>query len=136
MKKELELKLEQDFPYLFKDLYGDKTKTCIGRGIECGDGWEPIIRRVCFWLDLYHSDSSIAQSIYFTQIKEKFGKLRIYINQNYKIVHELIFFYESISIFVCDVCGQPGELKYGNLVRTRCDLHKDWTWKEIENGNL
>ena len=45
MKEELDNKLVQDFPLLYRDRYGDMSSTCMVWGFP-GDGWEPLIREL------------------------------------------------------------------------------------------
>lgn len=48
MNEELEQKLLKDFPRLF---FNKEEKPTLQWGIECGDGWEPLIRGVCESID-------------------------------------------------------------------------------------
>lgn len=61
MNEELEQKLLEDFPALFLD---KEEEPCLRWGIECGDGWEPLIRGVC--------ESIENQGSFIAQIKEPF----------------------------------------------------------------
>lgn len=53
----------------------------------------------------------------FTQLKEKFGGLRFYVDltpglpaDTVKLLHEKISEYEALSVHVCESCGRPGIL--------------------------
>lgn len=46
MKKELDEQLVKDFPNLYKDRHSSIMSSCMGWGFDCGDGWEPLIRRL------------------------------------------------------------------------------------------
>jgi hypothetical protein len=177
MDKELQEKLYADFPELFKEKDLPMTQTCMCWGIECRNGWEPIIRNVCFSL---RRDYALARqkkyfpyqdeitvwfhnlcrkiekrfnikyntlyvvkhrsyerfpgfSIRFSQIKEKFGTLRIYHNfsDNFKpedVAHldqeDIVIARERawgeisgvlsmahlLSEQTCEDCGNPGKL--------------------------
>jgi hypothetical protein len=50
MTKELQDKLYADFPDLFSEKDLPMSETCMCWGLECGDGWEPIIRQMCVQL--------------------------------------------------------------------------------------
>jgi len=64
-----------------------------------------------------------------TQIKEKFGGLRFYINSGSKEIHEIISRYEELSYEICEVCGETGEIRkdcgwHGSRwYKTMCDKH-------------
>ena len=76
-------------------------------GIECDKGWESIIDR-CL-----STCRRIEPCIKITQIKEKFGALRIYARGGHKSTHSKIYKllndYEEYSITVCEQCGAPGQ---------------------------
>ncbi|KAK0229851.1 hypothetical protein EDD85DRAFT_849894, partial [Armillaria nabsnona] len=75
-------------------------------GLECGRGWEGLIRQIC--------DELKGKNVAFTQIKEKFGKLRIYVG---KANHETRRFLEEMeekSGKVCETCGRTGDLAVSN----------------------
>lgn len=46
MKKELDDKLCKDFPTICANRHKSMMQSCFAFGFECGDGWEPIIRRL------------------------------------------------------------------------------------------
>ena len=79
MKQKLQDKLFKDFPKLFiqKDL--DKTKTCMCWGIETPDRWYDVIYKLCETIQNHINWNNLKQ-IEFTQVKEKFGSLRVYYN--------------------------------------------------------
>jgi len=76
MKQELEQKLYNDFPKLFRQKDLDKMQTCMCWGIDTPDEWFDVIYKACNLIQ-EHCDS-IEGQIEFTQIKEKFGQLRMY----------------------------------------------------------
>lgn len=47
MRKELDEKLCNDYPLIFRDRNEDPSKTCMYWGFECSDGWYNIINRLC-----------------------------------------------------------------------------------------
>lgn len=57
------------------------------------------------------------------QIKEKFGGLCFYINDGSREIHELISEAETKSYEICEVCGEPGEMRKGGWIVTLCDKH-------------
>jgi len=77
MKEELDKALVKDFPILYQQRYDDMRTTCMYWGFSCGDGWEPLIRRLSEKLEAWnnkHPDKAVVA----TQVKEKFGTLRFY----------------------------------------------------------
>jgi len=76
MKKELELKLVECYPSLYKDYGGDPVHTCMHWGFECGDGWFNLIFLLSYELDLFSKTYKIG--ITADQVKQKFGYLRFY----------------------------------------------------------
>lgn len=111
---------------------------------------EPILSRYfCSvsdgWLQMIHD--CIAELIaagwdkQTTQIKEKFGGLRFYINCGNEEVHDIIWKYEDLSYKTCEVCGETGELRkdcgwHGSLwYKTMCDKHYNELKTERNNGN-
>lgn len=47
MTPELDQQLCRDFPEIFRDRDADPRTTAMCWGIECGSGWEPLIRTLC-----------------------------------------------------------------------------------------
>lgn len=47
MKKELEQQLYKMYPLLFSEKDLGMAHTCLFYGIECGDGWFPLIKSLC-----------------------------------------------------------------------------------------
>lgn len=118
MKKELELKLVEKYPKLFKQYMGDPSKTCMAFGLECSKGWYDIIDKLCEQLQKY-------KEVEIAQLKEKFGGLTIYLDnvpqENRKEVYDLISDTERKSYSICEYCGNPATLRRGNWLKTICD---------------
>ena len=79
MKTSLQENLFKDFPKLFKQKDLPKERTCMCWGIETPDEWYDIIYKLCLTIQNY-IDWNEAKQIEFTQVKEKFGSLRVYYN--------------------------------------------------------
>lgn len=47
MRKELDEKLCEKYPLIFRDRKGDMSKTCMVWGMCCGDGWYNILDAMC-----------------------------------------------------------------------------------------
>lgn len=107
MRKDLQDKLHRDFPQLFKGLY-----------CSCGDGWFNLIYMTCQKL----VQAGISKDFKFTQIKEKFGILRIYTN-NYSNpeINTIIHDAEHESHYICEWCGSRENITQdGGWIKTLC----------------
>jgi hypothetical protein len=58
-----------------------------------------------------------------TQVKEKFGGLRFYVNRATDKHWSYITFAESMSYRTCEVCGAPGKTYTDGWHQTLCDHH-------------
>ena len=104
-------KLERDFGYML-------THTS---GYVC-PGWEQLIRDM---LQEIASNSDKRSAPEFTQIKEKFGTLRVYGYNINDDEQEIIDKYERLSAKTCEVCGAEGEMRDKNgWLMVRCEEHK------------
>lgn len=74
-------------------------------GIECGDGWKEIIQPILDYVDNYNIDKSEEERITISQIKEKFGTLRVYVNNGTEELREIIRNAEHESSITCEFCG-------------------------------
>lgn len=127
MNKDLEKKLSEKFPILYKNLY--KKNTCMMWGIQCDDGWYNIIHDLSSEIDSWCEKNKL--KIEALQVKEKFGTLRFYIglcedssfwnNDQYNEISNIIKKYEDLSAKTCELTGNVGELKIkGYLYKTLC----------------
>lgn len=105
-------------------------ESCMGWGIECGDGWYDIISSVC-WVIAEHEnnknyrDDQTYYPIKFDQIKEKFGGLRIYYSGGDDYISGTIRMAEEMSYKICEVCGQKGQPNKNGWISTLCDIHRN-----------
>lgn len=113
MRKELQDKLYEDFPNLYAQKDLDMTKTCMCWGICCGDGWYDLLREL--------SEKLEPLGVQATQVKEKFGGLRFYLDKGNEEAWALVHKAEKESYKTCEVCGQPGRQRGRGWVRTLCD---------------
>ena len=114
MNKKIERKLREEFPSLFKNLYGDQGETCMAYGCSIRDGWEELLRDTCTKM-VECQERNPQTEIYFSQIKEKFGYLRLGYTWNEpneplerKVRQELSLIIakaESESGNICENCG-------------------------------
>jgi hypothetical protein len=89
------------------------------KALECHDGWIPLIKQLCEEIELLKGEIDV----HFTQIKEKWGLLRIYVNSAPDEIYKLLNSYEIKSGTICEVCGEPGIRRKGGWISTLCDAH-------------
>lgn len=168
MREELDKKLVEKYPEIFRNRHGDMRTTAMCWGFECGDGWYNIIDTLCGLLsseyryakeryedliewknDKGHkpwskdpiTDEEIAAAKQkmeeererlpvATQVKEKFGTLRFYVDKGDDRCYNLISFAESMSGRTCETCGKPGTWYPLGWNQTLCDEHADEAYGE------
>lgn len=141
MKPELEHQLYEKYPKLFRQKDLSQMETCMCWGVACGDGWHSLIDTACEKLQKLACETGY--TIEFTQVKEKFGGLRMYlhIEENKEqqrsidpqrqlscgavseLAHTITMEAENQSVTTCDQCGEQGKQRGGPWISTRCDQH-------------
>lgn len=97
--------------------------------LQCvGSGWEHIVKHV------YEEASKYDPKIIFVQVKEKFGRLRIYWDSPERTESEskhtlpfcdVIAHAEMVSGNTCELCGKPGKvISSGYWLMARCPEHE------------
>lgn len=120
MNRDLEDRLIRKYPFLFKDAIKCMGESLMVFGCECDDGWYKI-------LDDLLEKISQCESLYLTQVKEKFGRLTVYfeLEKPNKATMDKAYIYTdeaaAKSISVCEMCGEPGEIRKGMWLKTLCD---------------
>ena len=80
-----------------------------------GEGWRPLVEKLV--QDIVAIDTTVCIS----QIKEKFGTLRFYINGGNDAVYDLIDKAEQESGEICEECGtKEGVTTEGGWILTLC----------------
>ena len=120
MRYELESELKQKYPKLMRFLH-EGSRNPISFGIETGDGWYALIDRMCAQIEPMIEPASEDESVYFVQIKEKFGELRAYLSWQTERMDEFIRQAEAESSRTCEVCGEPGRNVGDNWIFIRCE---------------
>ena len=85
--------------------YTDREPIINSGYFECDSGWNQIIK------DLIADLISLGWDKEICCIKEKFGGLRFYINSGSDEIYNRIIEAERLSYEVCEVTGEPGELR-------------------------
>lgn len=135
MNKELDAALVKDFPCTFRNRSASMQVTCMCWGFDCGDGWEPLIRKYAAKIEPLLKDACEKNREgekfgYYTtsQVKEKFGTLRWYMSGASNEVFALVVKAEQESGKTCEECGNKGRLRGKNWVWTRCNK----CWKVLK----
>jgi hypothetical protein len=159
MREELDAKLCEKYPLLFKNRNAPMTQTCMCWGFCCGDGWYDLIDTLCGLLTNrynqakdrydYLVEAGVGGVLYGTklvtqemideaktkmdeqaalvptvsQVKEKFGGLRFYIDGGTDEHYNYITFAESMSYRICEVCGSKGTYYPFGWHHVACDEH-------------
>lgn len=145
MRSELDKKLVEKYPKIFKDRHGSPMETLMCFGFEHGDGWYNIIDALCaniqHTIDWSHTNNKwdlkwneenpdnqrpvreIIPQVVAIQVKEKFGSLRFYTNGVTDEISGIIRMAESMSALTCEECGAPGRRRGRGWIYTACDTH-------------
>ena len=114
----LEKILVERYPNIFKDHGGDIKETCMGWGLSVGRGWFKIINDLCITF------SKFGDEVIASQVKEKFGGLRFYINgvpkEHSDEIYKAIEVAEIASVETCEYCGKPGRQAGKGWIKTTC----------------
>lgn len=134
MNESLSKELYDKYPSLFS--LKDNNREPIGAyGIECDDGWYDILSSICFMVEQHERNIEgnnkyrISQNqnpidygpFQFTQIKEKFGGLRVYSNGGDEYTRGLIGMAECWSYKTCEICGNKGQTTKHGWLKTICE---------------
>lgn len=90
---------------------------------ETADGWHWLLASTGEWI----AETSIPGSFRASQVKQKFGTLRLYYSTlgGAGPVGRIVSAAEWVSGAVCEVCGAPGSVRPGGWIRTLCEAHAD-----------
>ena len=118
MKSEFSSKLSNRFP----DIFNLNNSSNIFY-FECHEGWFDLMFQLCEELE----ELAVKENVNLpkiAQVKEKFGKLRIYLDSGTDTMHNRVSEFEKISGFVCEICGGVGkQMTENSWIKTRCSNH-------------
>jgi hypothetical protein len=142
MNETLDKKLVERYPKIFRDRYAPMTHTAMCWGFDCSDGWYNIINTLCHQIQS-HIDFTNSQresliknnpynhpipdkvaQVIASQVKEKYGTLRFYVDGGDAVTDGMIRMAEALSEVTCEICGTPGEISDNGWVRVRCEGHR------------
>ena len=110
--------LYDNWPKLFGQKSLPMSKSCMYWGICVGDGWFNILCWMCGEIQKWCDQNNT--QVEFTQIKEKFGLLRVYTNTSNDAIDDIIMIAEEISSKQCEICGRRGKLREIDWMVTLC----------------
>jgi predicted nucleic acid-binding Zn ribbon protein len=139
MSPEKETTLVKTFPHLFRDRNAPMIQTAMCWGIDTNDGWFSIIYEACSKIEpivkkmiddaLKSKDHEELDFIpAFSQIKEKYGRLCLYLTTGTDEIYDIVDEAEKKSAKTCEQCGNKGKLRGTGWVFTMCNK----CWKEYK----
>lgn len=100
-------------------------------GFECDDGWLPILETLFEGIDMVIKAQKL-EDFKVTQVKEKFGGLRVYTNYSTDLIDMLIDGAEARASITCEICGELNakNKSVNGWFKTVCDKH----YKQAKKG--
>jgi len=89
-------------------------------GFECGRGWLPLVYETLDKIQAIVDRDRLDLEI--TQVKEKYGELRIYTSSYADEIEDIIQEATEKSVTICERCGKEGKrVQVKGWLMTRCD---------------
>ena len=105
---------------LVNGIYNDRPPITNAASFDIQPGWYPLVK------ELIDDLIALGWNKQITQVKEKYGTLRFYINGGTDAIWDRIEKAEADSEFICEVTGKPGKLREDiGWLRTLCDEEYD-----------
>ena len=98
-------------------------------GFQCDMGWTPLIIELLDKLQaIVDAEPERYKDFEITEIKEKYGGLRVYTSIYTEQIEDLIDSYAYRAEETCEVCGEPGSLReHNHWWKTVCGkCYEDW----------
>ncbi len=102
--------LMRRYPQIFGPGPWHIDDTMLGWGLTIGDGWVPLLERLCAGLSLVIAGDDLAE-FRALQVKEKFGSLRFYARGGNERTSALIDGAVYASERICEGCGIPSKIR-------------------------
>ncbi len=119
-------------PELFGRAPFDPKKTLIAFGFEVSEYWLPVLEKGFDDIAEIVKEQGLID-FRITQVKEKFGSLRIYCMYYTDEIDEVIDRMEEEAETICESCGAPGKLRTDGWMVVRCDkCQANWFEKQYE----
>ena len=120
MDKSLQSQLRKKYPSLLR--FPERTPIA-ERGIEVLDGWYDLVDEMLERIQSHASTTRAAgkRPPAITQIKEKLGAIRVYLDHSGAVIRAILDNAETRSLSTCESCGKPGKLIASHgWIRVRC----------------
>ena len=135
MKRELDEKLCAKYPKIFVNRDKDMMESARYWGFEHGDGWYWLIDQLCGCIQglIDNNPHLNIQQVVATQVKEKFGGLRFYIDGGNDDIQGMVSLAEHMSYAICEMCGSTENVgTTAGWITTVCKacLDKDERFKD------
>lgn len=147
MRKELEERLFERYPEVFRERSRTAGETAMCWGFQHGDGWFHLLDALCACLTagarraamrlawavdggrpeeevaarLRELDAARAAIPAASTVKEKLGSLCFYVKGGSETDRAFVTMAEAVSRSTCESCGAPGSLREGGWLVTRCE---------------
>lgn len=97
-------------------------------GFMCDKGWYPLLEELLDKIQAIIDSNPDWNDFELTEVKEKYGELRVYCNYYPDEIWDLIEEYRKRSLKTCEVCGEKGTLKEKHKwYKTLCDkCYEEW----------
>ena len=127
MQEKMQKELFKKYPKIFKMIESTPQESCMAWGLEVGDGWYWLIDKLCYQIQRDIDLNNDHHQIIATQVKEKFGGLRFYIESGSDEQYSFIDFAETLSYFICEECGSTEEVFQNKTgwIKTTCKKCKE-----------
>jgi hypothetical protein len=118
MNPKLHDQLKQHFPNLFAEI----------RDFYVRDGWYNLIYAMCDTIThhMEYFPEEVRKQVHFTQVKEKFGGMRVHMSHEDDYISGITTMTEYISNTTCELCGSFGSRRtIGGYIQTLCSPCND-----------
>lgn len=127
MTPENTMKFYSAFPRLYSGKEKSQQESSMSWGFQCGDGWFDLIWKLSSDIEAAARKEGIdpdgSDWPEATNVKQKFGMLRFYVDNGSEEMRSMIDEACGESKRICEICGKPGALSGRNPVATLCEEH-------------
>jgi len=130
MKRELQQQLFNACPLFYRYRNNDSQAKVLHQlmdlGICCGDGWYSLLLDVSINIEALieqmkqqaNNEASLPAAVW---VREKYGELCMYIDNENQHINKLVEQAESRSKVTCEVCGDEGKMRNSGWITCLCD---------------
>jgi len=93
------------------------------RSVECGPGWLPLVEQLFQQIQEYIDIHPEVDALQVSQVKQKFGGLRVYYHGGDQACVALIEQAALRAKATCEICGSNGSVREAGGIIVRCDQH-------------